>query len=93
MSKFYLFIATFYLLVSLNLQAEVKLPSIFGSHMVLQRDHANPVWGWAAPSEKITVSIAGQSHNVTTGKDGSDGNIKAVKVVKFEKLKIDLQRP
>ena len=64
-------IAAFSILVDLNLQAEVKLPSIFGSHMVLQRDHANPVWGWAAPGEKITVSIAGQSHSATTDKDGA----------------------
>jgi len=71
MSKHFVSIAAFSFLVGLNLQAEVKLPSIFGSHMVLQRDHANPVWGWAAPGEKITVSIAGQSHSVTTDKDGA----------------------
>ena len=71
MSKHFVSIAAFSFLIGLNLQAEVKLPSIFGSHMVLQRDHANPVWGWAAPGEKITVSIAGQSHGATTDKDGA----------------------
>ncbi len=71
MSKHCVFIAALSLLFSLTLQAEVKLPSIFGSHMVLQRDHANPIWGWAEPGEKVTVSIAGQSQMVTTGKDGA----------------------
>ena len=71
MSKHCVSLAALFLLVGLNLQAEVKLPSIFGSHMVLQRDHANPIWGWAAPGEKVTVSIAGQSHVTSTGKDGA----------------------
>ena len=29
--------------------ADVKLPAIFGSHMVLQRDQKDRVWGWAEP--------------------------------------------
>ena len=71
MSKHFVCLMVLSLLVGLNLQAEVKLPSIFGHHMVLQRDHANPVWGWAALGEKITVSIAGQSHSATADKDGA----------------------
>ncbi|MFP6899376.1 MAG: hypothetical protein VCA36_00445 [Opitutales bacterium] len=43
----------------------------FSDHMVLQRDMANPVWGTADPSEKISVSIAGQNKHTTAGKDGS----------------------
>ena len=38
--------------------------------MVLQRGQANPVWGWAAPGEKI-VTFAGQKHTATAGKDGA----------------------
>ncbi len=30
-------------------RADVKLPAIFGDHMVLQRDTSVPVWGTAAP--------------------------------------------
>ena len=32
-----------------TLQAEVRLPSLFGDHMVLQRNQRNPIWGWASP--------------------------------------------
>lgn len=43
---------------SLNtLQAAVKLPTIFTSHMVLQQDKPLPVWGWADPGEEVTVSF------------------------------------
>ena len=41
--------------------ADVKLPSVFSDHMVLQRDSIVPIWGWAAPGEVVTVVIAEQT--------------------------------
>ena len=35
--------------------AEVKLPAIFGDHMVLQQKANVPVWGWAEPGEKVSI--------------------------------------
>ena len=40
--------------------AEVKVPDIFSSEMVLQRELPAAVWGAAAPGEKISVSFDGQ---------------------------------
>ncbi len=57
-------------LIAASAQADVKLPAIFGDHMVLQRDTAVPVWGTAAPSEEVTVSIAGQTATAKAGADG-----------------------
>ena len=71
MSKICVRLMALMLLVSFAVQAEVSVPSIFGSRMVLQRGQANPVWGWAAPGEKITVTFAGQKHTATAGKDGA----------------------
>jgi sialate O-acetylesterase len=51
--------------------ADVKLPSIFSDHMVLQRDVAAvPVWGKADPGEEVTVTIDGQSKTTKAGADG-----------------------
>ena len=50
--------------------AAVKLPAIIGDHMALQRNQAVPIWGWAAPGEKITASIASQQKSTTAGADG-----------------------
>ena len=50
--------------------AEVKLPGIFAPHMVLQRDLAIPVWGWANPGEKVSVSLAGQTEQATADPQG-----------------------
>jgi len=50
--------------------AELKMPPIFGSHMVLQRDTAVPVWGTAAPGQTVTVTFAGQRATARAGKSG-----------------------
>ncbi len=40
--------------------AAVKLPALFSDHMVLQREADLPIWGWADPGEKVTVTLPGQ---------------------------------
>jgi sialate O-acetylesterase len=45
------------LLIGAAAQAETRLPHVFGSHMVLQRDREIPVWGWAEPGEDVTVRL------------------------------------
>lgn len=50
--------------------ADVSLPNIFSSHMVLQQGQKNKVWGKAAPGEAVTVSIDEQSHETKAGDDG-----------------------
>ena len=50
--------------------AEVKLPDVIGSNMVLQQGAKLPIWGWAEKDEKVTVSIAGQTVSAKTGDDG-----------------------
>jgi len=51
-------------------RADVKLPAIFGDHMVLQQEAKLPVWGWADPGEKITVTFGAAKAGTTTGADG-----------------------
>ncbi|QDT41805.1 hypothetical protein Pan241w_18690 [Gimesia alba] len=51
-------------------QAEIKLPAIIGDNMVLQQGQKNPLWGWAEPGEKITVTVDGQSHTATADDKG-----------------------
>ncbi|MDR2463910.1 MAG: hypothetical protein LBD30_09075, partial [Verrucomicrobiales bacterium] len=50
--------------------AEVKLPAIFGDHMVLQQGVALPVWGWAEAGERVTVSFAGRSAGAVADGEG-----------------------
>ena len=51
-------------------QADVKLPNVFGDHMVLQQGQKNRVWGLADAGEGVSVSIDKQTHQATAGADG-----------------------
>ncbi len=53
-----------------TLSAEVKLPALFSDHAVLQSAAKVPVWGWAAPSEEVSVSLAGANAKTKAGTDG-----------------------
>lgn len=56
-------------LASLPTFADVKLPAVIDSHMVLQRDLPIQVWGWADPGEEVMVSL-GQHKAKATANDG-----------------------
>jgi sialate O-acetylesterase len=64
------FVLLFALCSALQLHAEVKLPVIFSDHMVIQRDVEAPVWGWAKPGEKVSVSFNGKTTTTTADDEG-----------------------
>jgi sialate O-acetylesterase len=55
---------------ALPLRAEVKLPTVFSDHMVLQRETPVPVWGTAAPGEKVTVTFRDQAKTAVADAGG-----------------------
>lgn len=66
-----LFLSLAQIIMVCQINAEVKCPPVFASHMVLQRDQAIPVWGTAARGEKVTVSLGATKAQVTAGQDGT----------------------
>ena len=71
MKKFLTFIlAAMVLALAATARAEVKLNSLFGDGMVLQRDLAANIWGTASPGENVTVEFAGQKRSAAAGQDG-----------------------
>ena len=58
------------LLLAGSLTAQVKVPTYFSNNMVLQKGMAIPVWGWATPGEKVTVTIDQSSMSATADKEG-----------------------
>ncbi|MBN2173143.1 MAG: carboxypeptidase regulatory-like domain-containing protein, partial [Bacteroidales bacterium] len=69
MKRILLFILLFTFLYTEGQSATLKLPRIFGDHMVLQRDFSCKIWGWAIPNEKVSLSIDGE--NTYTYSDSS----------------------
>jgi len=53
------------------LWANVKMPVIFGDHMVLQQEVKVPVWGTADPNETITVTAGDHTAKTTAEADGA----------------------
>ena len=51
-------------------RADVKLPKVIASNMVLQQKQVIPIWGTAEAGEEVTVSIG---DNKATAKAGADG--------------------
>jgi sialate O-acetylesterase len=51
--------------------ADVKLPKVIGSHMVLQRDRPLPVWGSADPGEAVTVKLDAATAMATADTQGN----------------------
>ncbi|MFO1487560.1 MAG: sialate O-acetylesterase [Verrucomicrobiota bacterium] len=56
---------------AMTARADVSLPRILASNMVLQRGQPVPVWGWAGPGEKVTVTFAGQKKSTVADAGGS----------------------
>lgn len=68
--KTLLFISFISLFSYSTVNAEVKLPRIFNSNMVLQRGIENPIWGWADKGEQITIIFNNHSVRTKTDKNG-----------------------
>ena len=66
-------------------RADVKLPSVFGSNMVLQRDMPVPIWGWAKPGEEVKVTFGSVKKTV---KADDEGNWRVV----LKKLKVSSRK-
>ena len=65
------FVALFaVLLLTSNAQAALKMPNIFGNHMVVQQKMPVKVWGWTNPGQAVTVEMAGHSASAKAGTDG-----------------------
>jgi sialate O-acetylesterase len=57
--------------------APLALHRLFSSHMVLQRDADDPIWGWATPGVTVTVKVFDQNSvliQTTNTVVGSNGN-------------------
>lgn len=58
---------------ALAIESNTGLPflhPLFSDHLVLQRGVKVPVWGWANPGTKVTVSFADQTRTATAEADG-----------------------
>ncbi|MDD4226972.1 MAG: sialate O-acetylesterase [Mariniphaga sp.] len=65
----------FFSLISLFVQAEIKLPAIFGNHMVLQQQTDAAIWGKSAAGKTVRVNTSWNNKNYQVQSD-QQGNWK-----------------
>ena len=53
-----------------TVKADVKLPAVFSSNMVLQRDLPVKLWGWAEKRVEIIILFHGDTTLIKTDKKG-----------------------
>ena len=66
----YQLIIGFFLCVFSTLYSELRVPPIFSSGMVLQRNQVNPVWGCSNKNTEISISFAGDDYSTVSNNEG-----------------------
>lgn len=51
------------LMTTVVCRADIQLPALVGSNMVLQRNKPVHIWGWADPKESVSVTFKGKTYN------------------------------
>ena len=72
MTPKHIFASTLFLISLLTspMFADVRLPNVISSHMVLQQEKPVHIWGWAEPGEQVEVSFAGQTKKTKADASG-----------------------
>ncbi len=56
---------------ALPARADVRLPAVIGSHMVLQQEMPVQIWGWAEAGEEVTVRLDASQAKVKADEQGN----------------------
>lgn len=64
-------LASMLFLLTGSLSANIRLPHVLGSNMVLQQRSITKLWGWAAPAEKIKIMTSWDNKVTEVVADGN----------------------
>src|SRR6476620_8898986 len=62
----YITYLNFYFFLSTSVSANIRLPAVIGSHMVLQQRSEVTIWGWCDVDEKIKLKTTWDTTTYTT---------------------------
>jgi sialate O-acetylesterase len=65
-----IFVSLAVLLLLNNARADVRLPNVFGDHMVLQQQQKIRIWGWADARESVVVTLGEHTAKATADDAG-----------------------
>lgn len=58
-------------IVAFGVHAQLRLPALFDDHMVIQQQSPVPIWGWAHPSQEITIKVSWDTTTLKTKADNT----------------------
>ncbi|WP_262915592.1 sialate O-acetylesterase [Niabella ginsengisoli] len=70
-NKFIIYSFIFAAILTSTAFAEIRLPNIIGSNMVLQQKSEASIWGWSDPSEKIYITTSWDDKKDSVVADGN----------------------
>ncbi|HEY8734078.1 MAG TPA: hypothetical protein VIL90_05890, partial [Puia sp.] len=59
-----------FVLMNLESFSQLRLPAIFSDHMILQRDKAVKIWGFAKPGDAVNVIVGTAKGSARADKNG-----------------------
>lgn len=57
-----------------DVQGDVRVPHLFGDHMVIQRDQPIRIWGWADEGESVTIQLGQQTIQAIASSPAANGS-------------------
>lgn len=57
--------------VAIIVNAQLRLPAVYMDHMVLQQQSPVPIWGWAHPSQVVTIQVSWDTTTIKTKSDNA----------------------
>jgi sialate O-acetylesterase len=57
---------TIFIFASLTITAQLRMPAIFGDHMVIQQNATVPIWGWAESTQDVKINVSWDTTTVKT---------------------------
>src|SRR5687767_13483569 len=58
-------------LVSMTIKAQLRMPAIYGDHMVIQKNATVPIWGWAGATQDVTIKVSWDTTTIKTKTDNT----------------------
>ncbi|HEX5171300.1 MAG TPA: sialate O-acetylesterase [Cyclobacteriaceae bacterium] len=60
-----------YLILNINVVAQIRLPRLVSDGMILQRDRNVKIWGWSSPNESIMLTLNNEHYRTGADENGN----------------------
>jgi len=55
-----------FIFASLTITAQLRMPAVYGDHMVIQQNAAVPIWGWSESTQDVKINVSWDTTTIRT---------------------------